>query len=105
MATVSNKQLMIDGLHACGYERDMGALSRKYQVFIHPDIPNRKMLIGKGGGLRVCLNGEPIAQSRSLTGRPYARALVQVGKRKDCYSSTQQARMDLLSMINGKLVS
>jgi hypothetical protein len=103
MAT--KKQLTIDGLTACGWQEDTNATTRKYLVFVRSDV-GRKMLIGKSGGLRMVTTARPaISQSLSLTGGRYHDALRVVGSRKDCYSSPEQARLDLQHVMDGLGVS
>jgi hypothetical protein len=72
---MSNKQDMIDGLLAFGYE-EQKPLS-KYRVFLKPGS-DQKLLIGKSGALRMTRS--TVANSRSWTGGKYAKAYAYVGQ-------------------------
>ena len=106
----SGKQRTIDGLLACGWVLDTNARTSKYQVFA-PTFDerygneDRKLLVGKSGALRLLTaKRTAVADSLSITGGSYHKALQVVGDRKDSYSSAEQARKDLES-VRQELVS
>ena len=74
---MTNRQLTIAGLLACGWQEVKPAPSRKYNTFGQPGLVGR-MYVGRSGALRWNPNG-PIGGSMSLTGSKTHRAYREVG--------------------------
>lgn len=103
MAKLSKRRLLIEAFTACGCH-PAKLRTTKYVGFVRD---GRTYLIGKSGALRTMKNGEAVADSRSLTGNRWYRALLVVGKRgvDDCYSSSEQARADLEYEYRGETIA
>ena len=103
MATLSKRRLLIEAFTAMNYS-PVPLRTTKYVGFANDE---RTYLIGKSGALRVVASGGPVANSVSLTGSRWYRALLVVGKRAadGCYSSSEQARADLDYEYRGETIA
>lgn len=97
MAKMTNRDKTIAGLEAIGFRLDPTARTSKYLVYI-TDHTATKMLVGKSGALRGSLSGT-IAGSVSRTGTKYHKALQNIGERKSSFSSPEQAREEMRSIL------
>ncbi len=98
--TMSNRQLTINGLLACGWREVKPAPSRKYLTFERASTDGR-MFVGKSGALRWCFGGT-IAGSISLTDGPKHRSYREVGNPAYRFSSPQQAEETRIAILAGK---
>ena len=91
----TKRQLLIDAFTAMGCKQATLRTSKYVGFEMTVDGKQYVYLVGKSAAVRVILQGEPVANSRSISGGRFYDALLVVGKRLGCYSSTDQARADL----------
>ena len=87
---MTNRDLTIRGLKACGWRIDETFGSKKYLVFTRQDDP-RTYFVGRSGALRMSPTGN-VTTSLSLTGSASHRAYQAVGDPAYRFESVEQAR-------------
>lgn len=98
--TMTNRELTIRGLQACGWRIDDNARTKKYLAFVHPDDP-RTYFVSKAGALRVSRK-KGSKTSLSLTGTAVHRAYQEVGDPDYSFESVQQAIETWFRIVNPK---
>jgi len=99
----TKRQLLIDAFTAMGCKSAI--LRTKKYVGFEMDLDRRPYvyLIGKSAALRVVPEGQPVANAGSISGGRLYAALLVVGSRLGCYSSTDQAKADLAHEFGRKI--
>ena len=75
---IGKRAATIKGLLARGYIHEQIGRSKKYVEYSRPGERHR-ILIGKSGGVRHVVDGQPVSQSSSLTGTRFHRELAEIG--------------------------
>lgn len=88
------RKAIIDGLLALGWQV-VPSRTSKYVTFQHAD-EEMLLYVGKSGALR---KGRTISSSVSLTGFRWAKAVAEIGRQSESFSSTEQAESCFEAML------
>lgn len=89
---LSDRDLLIRGLAACGWTRDASARTKKFQVY-KSEISELRAYVGRSGAFRLAKDGtEPLARTTSHTGGVLHRAYIAVGDPALTFTDTKEAR-------------
>ena len=93
---MTNRDKTIAGLRACGWAESARKHSAKYTVF--ENGTTLLLLVGRSGALRKAPDGR-LSRSFSMTGSRWHKALQTVGERAAGYTTPDQAKADLTSLL------